>query len=191
MKNVFIFTAGLLVGSAVTYIATRNIFQKRLDDEVEEVREAYRQMKHGSEKVEETVEKEPTKEEIEKVKDLINYEKITSNYQGNKVNYSDVCARDKSKPYIIRPDEFDEMEDYDTISFMYYKENDILADENDDVVEDVEDTVGLDFSKHFGEFEDDSVYIRNDKYKIDYEILLSERNYEEDHPTYKPHEVEE
>ena len=93
MKNVFIFTAGLLIGSAVTYVTTKNIFQKRLDDEVEDVREAYRQMKHGSEKVEETIEKEPTKEEIEKNKDIINYEKITSNYQGHKVNYSDVCAR--------------------------------------------------------------------------------------------------
>lgn len=199
MKNVFIFTAGLLLGSGVTFIATKKFIQKRADEEIEEVREAYRKMKNdtdNSEKREIVEEKNELDEELEN--DRVEYEHIASQYtktkedsKTQKMNYSDICTRDKTKPYIIHPDEFEEIEDYDSLEFMYYVTDNILADERDDVVNNVEDIVGLDFKKHFGEYEEDAVYVRNDKYKIDYEILLSERSYLEDHPNYQPQEVEE
>ena len=53
------------------------------------------------------------------------------------------------------------------------------ADENDEVIEDVEDAVGIDSLNHFGEYEDDSVFVRNDARKCDYEILLDQRTYSE------------
>lgn len=43
--------------------------------------------------------------------------------------------------------------------------------------------------KHFGEYEDDSVYVRNDAKKCDYEILLDQRNYQEIFET-QPHGTE-
>ena len=55
----------------------------------------------------------------------------------------------------------------------------VLADENDEVIEDVEDAVGIDSLNHFGEYEDDSVFVRNDARKCDYEILLDQRAYSE------------
>ena len=47
----------------------------------------------------------------------------------------------------------------------------------DEPVEDVDDVVGIESLDHFGEWEDDSVFVRNDKYKTYYEILLDERKY--------------
>lgn len=37
--------------------------------------------------------------------------------------------------------------------------------------------VGLDYYTHFGEYEDDSVYIRNDAMKCDFEILADNRKF--------------
>lgn len=49
--------------------------------------------------------------------------------------------------------------------------------------------LGGDSLEHFGEYEDDSVYVRNDAKKCDYEILLDQRNYQEIFET-QPHRTE-
>ena len=54
-----------------------------------------------------------------------------------------------------------------------------MADDNDELVDDVEETVGSDSLNHFGEYEYDLVFVRNDRLKCDYEILLSLRKYSE------------
>jgi len=77
---------------------------------------------------------------------------------------------------VISPDSFGEMDDYNRISLTYYADG-VLADEDDEVVDDVDATVGSDALNHFGEYEDDSVFVRNDSRKCDYEILLDTRNY--------------
>lgn len=78
-------------------------------------------------------------------------------------------------PYVISPDEFGEYA-YETISLTYYAD-DVLADENYEIVDDIADVVGNDFASHFGEYEDDSVFVRNDRKRCDYEILRDYRNY--------------
>ena len=60
---------------------------------------------------------------------------------------------------------------------MLYYADQILAGEDDEKVEDVDNVVGLESLTHFGEFEDDSVFVRNDRLKCDYEILLDQRTY--------------
>ena len=63
-------------------------------------------------------------------------------------------------------------------------------DENDEEVDDVDEIVGEESLNHFGEYEDDSVFVRNDRLKCDYEILLDQRNYSDVAKT-RPHRVEE
>ena len=53
----------------------------------------------------------------------------------------------------------------------------VVLDEDDHIIDDVEDIVGEGFSKHFGEYEEDSVFVRNDGKKHDYEILKDFRLY--------------
>ena len=98
--------------------------------------------------------------------------------------YSDLSADDggvsdkQTKPYVIPPEQFGDNEEHEQISLTYYADG-VLADENDEVIEDVEDAVGIDSLNHFGEYEDDSVFVRNDARKCDYEILLDQRTYSE------------
>lgn len=109
---------------------------------------------------------------------LENSEIITENSYAS----SDKTA---DKPYVIPPEEFGEMESYVPESLTYYADG-VLADEDDKIIDDVEDVVGADFYKHFGEYEDDSVFVRNDSKKHDYEILKDFRLYS-DVVKNKPH----
>lgn len=78
-------------------------------------------------------------------------------------------------PYVISPEEFGEC-GYETISLTYYSDG-VLVDENDDLVDNANEIVGRDFASHFGEYEEDSIFIRNDSKKSDYEILRDYKNY--------------
>lgn len=83
-----------------------------------------------------------------------------------------------SSPYVISPEAYDDeqYEDYDKISLSYYADG-VLADENDNEIEDIEDSVGEKALTSFGEYEDDAVYVRNPRLRCDYEILIDQRNY--------------
>ena len=82
------------------------------------------------------------------------------------------------RPYVICPEEFGEMDEYETESLTYYADG-VLTDDFDNEIEDVDDLVGEESLSTFGDYEDDSVFVRNDKYKTDYEILLDDRKFSE------------
>lgn len=103
------------------------------------------------------------------------------------VRYIKKEVADVERPYVIPPEEFGEFDDYETISLTYYADG-VLADDMDERVEDVDHIVGTDSLTHFGEYEDDSVFVRNDSLKADYEILLDSRRYSEVVPTDPPSE---
>lgn len=110
------------------------------------------------------------------------------------VNYSDMQDKKQKqeigvdKPYVIQPSDFGEFDDYEKISLTYTADG-VLLDDMNEIVDDIEETVGEDSLEHFGEYEDDSVYVRNDAKKCDYEILLDQRNYHEIFET-QPHGTE-
>ena len=93
-----------------------------------------------------------------------------------------------NEPYVISPEQFGENEDYERISLTYYADQ-VLVDENDEMIEDVEEMVGFESLNHFGEYEDDSVFVRNDAKKCDYEILLDQKLYS-DVIDEMPHQME-
>ena len=96
-------------------------------------------------------------------------------------------ARDKYKanheeeegnPHVITPEEFGENNHYDRITLTYYADH-VLADENDEIIRDVEETIGFGSLNHFGEYEADIVYVQNDILKCYYEITRDLRKYED------------
>ena len=98
------------------------------------------------------------------------------------VNYSNMTEEEQkdvvNRPYVIPPSEFGEFDDYEKISLTYTADG-VLLDDMNEIVDDVDESVGEDSLEHFGEYEDDSVYVRNDTKKCDYEILIDQRNYQE------------
>jgi len=87
---------------------------------------------------------------------------------------------EKTSHYVIPPEEFGTNAGYEEISLTYYSDG-TIADDDDNAMseEDIEETIGRESLKHFGEYEPDSVFVRNDDMRTDYEILQDERSYEE------------
>lgn len=172
------FVGGVVVGAATSMFLLKDRYEKEANDEIEELRNFY------LEKTKKLKENDSEKESIEE-KPIENDEKPEYNKiaYANGYYYSDVDSerngdmRD-NKPYVITPDEFGEKDDYETNTLIYYKGNGIVADEEDIVVDNVDEVIGSESLNHFGEYEDDSVFVRNDRHECDYEILLDNGKFE-------------
>lgn len=68
----------------------------------------------------------------------------------------------------------------DPTEYMYYADH-ILADENSDVIDNIESLVGREALTYFGNEGVDSVYVHNKRLNMYIEILRSERQYKEDY----------
>ena len=80
--------------------------------------------------------------------------------------------------YVIAPDQVGDYDEYELVSLTYYADGVLTDSENNPILEeDIEDYVVPDFADHFGEYEDDSVFVRNEVMEIEYEILRDLRNY--------------
>ena len=79
-------------------------------------------------------------------------------------------------PFVIDPSEFGENPEYDTETLTYFADG-VLVDDVDDVIEEPDIVVGLENLKVFEEFGATTVYVRNDIYKTDYEIIRDDWNY--------------
>ena len=178
-SKVFIFALGAGIGSLVTWKIVKTKYEQIAQEEIDSVIEKFAPRKEKEEKeevaVENNVPKQEEKPDFYGYADVVNDLGYT-NYASNSTETEEVPK--VKKPYVIPPEEFGYKEDegYETET-LYYYEDKVLADEHDNRIEDVEGAVGYDSLTHFGEYEDDSVFVRNEQRKIDYEILLSERRY--------------
>lgn len=181
------FIAGTGIGSVCTWQLLKQKYELIVQKEIDSVKAVYAERKivekagksfaegfrDGLKVAEDRTPKDADDVDFKKYVSIIQKEDYT--------DYSRTVEEKKGeafveKPYVISPEEFGEFEEYEKISLTYYA-NKVLADENDEEVDDVEEIVGKESLNHFGEYEDDSVFVRNDRLKCDYEILLDQRNY--------------
>ena len=184
MKGLLIFAAGLAVGAVAGAVLVKNKVLADTKAEVEEVREYYRSARgkvnrednEEVKEVEEVAKKEYELKDIQ-VKDepktgLTNYSQITKMYM-SKDEFQSPMYDD---PFVIDPSEFGENPEYDTETLTYFADG-VLVDDVDDVIEEPDIVVGLENLKIFEEFGATTVYVRNDIYKTDYEIIRDDWNY--------------
>lgn len=191
ISNLFIFAVGAAIGSAVTWKMVKSKYEKIADEEIRSVREAYAQEKIGKQfskgfnngftgVQEKSSELGKTiKSENDRLRSILDKNDYTdySNVKKEREEDQDMCG-----PCVISPDEFGENEYYETNSLTYYADG-VLTDELDDPMDDetIEWVVGRESLDHFGEYEDDSVFVRNDRLETYYEILADSRTYKEVH----------
>ena len=177
------FATGAIAGSVVTWCFVKKKYERIAQEEIDSVKEVFAKKEFDSGA------KEMAKAGEEVVKglnggirqakekpDLVQYAAMVQKYGGTVGEEKEVPMKEKF-PYVIPPEEFGEFDDYERISLTYYADG-VLADDNNEVVDDVEDIVG-DALDHFGEYEDDSVFVRCDERKCDYEILMDQRTFSE------------
>ena len=175
-KNVFTFIAGAAIGSLVTWKLLDAKYKQIADEAIESTKERFLKWKADILADSTNSKEEPKVEEKKPYEkpDIMEYAAMIDKLKYEEKGGGEPMTHES--PYVIPPDEFDEMDDYEACSYTYYADN-VLTDDFGKVVEDIENTVGIDSLKHFGEYEDYSVFVRNDILKTDYEILLDNRKY--------------
>lgn len=172
------FAFGAVIGSAAAWQIARKKYERIAEEEIQSVKETYSRREAvviKAETEEDVPDSQARKESVVAYAARLRQEGYLP---------SDTEVKEEKRPmpadipYVITPDEFGEFDEYEKISLTYYSDG-VLADDNDDVVDDVEEIVGSESLTHFGEYEEDSVFVRNDQRKCDYEILLDQRTYDE------------
>lgn len=161
MNNIAVAVSSLVVGAAVgafvSYKVTKTKIERAAKEEVEEVREYYKN----------------------KYKKVIEEQEAQSEQTEAQPQEAEEVEEEKEYgvgPYVISPDEFGELYDYDPVTLILYADG-ILAYEDGVRVDDVDDVVGIESLNTFGRYDDDTVHVRNENMKCDYEILKDESRY--------------
>ena len=199
-KGLCIFAAGALAGAAVAARAVREKYQQEAEEEIAEMRDYYRELRKNAKTPDEDKmleEDENSKEEKEE-NDKNEYDEIVKNYT-NYTQYNDTETKENKKeekeertnyePFIIDAEEFGEDPSYDTTTLTYYKDK-VLTNDLDDVID--YSVAGEENLKIFDEHPDcKAIYVRDDIYMVDYEILRDPYQYDEydDFPDKKPHQL--
>ena len=171
LSNVIMFATGAAIGSVVTWRFLKTKYENLVQEEIAAIREVYAMEQSYNED-----DTESEDDEEDDTQDKEEYKKIVSRYNDNDDDEEE--GEEMIEPYVIVPEEFDE-NGYDTDTLFYYADGVLAYGDTNEVVENPEDLVCEDFADHFGEYEQDSVFVRNDNLKMDFAILRDLRPYSE------------
>lgn len=179
MNKVIAFMLGAAAGSLLTWKLVENKYKQLADEEIQSVIDHFK----NKDKKEEN-ELEQFAEEPKKVDEYTEDKKVYNNIIKD-MNYSQdkdytvyiEPGQEVIPPYVIAPEDFGEAYDYRTKTLTYYADG-VLTDEDGEIIVDPESIIG-DGLEHFGDFEDDSVHVRNDENECDYQILKHELTFTE------------
>lgn len=184
LNKIMIFSAGAAIGSVVTWKLVKTKYEQIAQQEIESVREAFETHETKEATKEELVDDSEEPDEAEEVTEVKQY-KATLVGAGYLDEHDELLNKEEvydnmDRPYVISPDDYGDPDvGYDTESLDYYEGDGVLTDSFGEVVENVDELVGEDFATHFGDYERDSVFVRNDEMEVDYEILRDYRSYSE------------
>lgn len=188
LTNLIMFAAGAVIGSVATWKLVKTKYEMKADQEIESMKEYYNNKelkveKDSITKVADSIEK--CRKSADKAVEA--YKNYAQKYMSQQLIKPETRLEEEdeeeemTKPYIITPEEFADSE-YSVESLTYYTDGVIENDYGETWSDDeIEFLIGSDFAEHFGEYEQDSVYVRNEYKEIDYEILRDTRSYSESH----------
>lgn len=187
-SNIAILLVGAAIGGACAWVLAARKYEGIANEEIASVKETFKRELQRSASQKEDDDLSIRKKALEKP-DLEDYAArihregyigIDPSPDGQKeCPDSDGDTASAQKIHVIPPEDYGESDGYRQMSLTYYQD-DVLTDELGEPIADAERLVGEDFSSHFGEYEDDAVYIRNDDLKIECEILREYSNFSEE-----------
>lgn len=168
----FTFVLGIVIGAGVTYLCMKS----KVDDEIEEVREAI--VEKREEEAEIKLQQKIEKEDIFKAANEL--------LSKNSYTYND---SKKDTIYTVSSDEAGE-DGYKLLNFVYHTDG-IITDNDNNPVDNVPLHLGINYMQMIKDTVGDFVYIRNEPQQTDYEIEISDKAYsyidEEPHRIGKRH----
>lgn len=207
--KIFLFAVGAAIGSAVTWKLVKTKYEQIAQEEIDSVKDEYASlMKSMRDKLKNSVVQPNETEECDDdypddddrdftphEQEMVEYYKLTSKYRKSEGEEADEEDNENNEeggngdeddlgfpyingPYVISVDEFNSSPPGYNAQPLDYFADGILAD-GWGVPLDIEETIGEDALNHFGDDQDDIVYVRNERNEIDYEVTRDPRTYEE------------
>ena len=187
LSSVIIFCGGVFIGGFLTWDFFKTKYEKIADEEIASVKETFEHREPRPDKnykVEEELKGNDTYINVSPgVAERIIHIIDSNGYR----NYSNTAIETDKKggtadmelkqPYVITPEQYEDNVDYTKVSLTWYNDE-VLEDDWGNVLE-PDDVIGSDALKTFGQYEKDSVFVRDDDEQIDYEVLLDTRSYKE------------
>lgn len=190
--NIIAFAVGTAMGAVGAWYFSKKKYEKKLQDDIDSVKATFTYQKPEPETETAPVANDISTEQVpltsvteelgaridsleSKVPDILEHDDVGYEQRVEDLGYMQP-GQFGDRPRVISPEEFGEYEDYDLITLVYFLDG-VLADTDNSPVEDIDKVIGKDSLNHFGEYEDDCVYVRNDRLKCDYEVLLDQREF--------------
>lgn len=178
--GVVAFLTGAAVGAFATWRVCKERYERLAEEDIKSVREMYARR---TAEPEPEVDEEPTEVDFDELRTITS--QVVTKQMIADLGYDKAIMKENEekgepnamgKPYVIDPIESGNGGEYEIVSLTYYADG-VLTDESDEPIEDIESFIGVNPEDHFGEYEDDSVFVRDDDMKIDYEILRDYNKY--------------
>lgn len=189
-KTAAAFALGAATGALSTWFIIRERYAEKMREERAALRESMRKTPKNIVKTETTEDENEQSAPAIKYGDYVNQAKRYAPGEYNIVPGSEDeegeseptvekidPVEDYRDPYVVSMDEFATMDGHDAVTLTYFRDG-VLADENYDRITDVEATVG-DALERLEQYGEDCVYVRNERLRVDYEILRDMRSYHE------------
>lgn len=176
LSSAIIFCGGVFIGGFLTWDFFKTKYEKIADEEIASVKETFEHREPRPDKnykVEEELKGNDAYVNIIDSNSYRNYSNTTIETD-KKGGTADM---ELNRPYVITPEQYEDNVDYTKVSLTWYSDE-VLEDDWGNVL-DPDDVIGRDALTTFGQYEDDSVFVRDDDEQVDYEVLRDTRSYEE------------
>lgn len=169
------FLGGIGLGFCVGTYTTDKRLRTMMDEEVKAVEEYYEKKLNEESKqvVVETIPVKPSDDQLKEVVDDILEKHSYTNYS----KLQEEADNELIEIEIISPEEYGEDLEYDCVEGLTYYSDGYLADEYDEVVENITELIGSEALYSFGQYEDDAVHVKNNELKKYYQIIKSDEKY--------------
>lgn len=176
LSSAIIFCGGVFIGGFLTWDFFKTKYEKIADEEIASVKEAFEHREPRPDKNYKVEEELKGNDAYINIIDSNSY-KNYSNTPIETEKKGGTADMELKRPYVITPEQYEENVDYTKVSLTWYSDE-VLEDDWGNVL-DPDDVIGNEALKTFGQYEDDSVFVRDDDEQVDYEVLRDTRSYEE------------
>ena len=206
LQTILIVIASAGISGAAGYFIAKNKYEKKADEEIKSVKKAFNEhlneltksgekidipmtrngySKYSKKKLsEKKTKKESDREPLPTDPVVVdNYIDYSAPYRTSSKNVKtekkfvedEKGAASNDEPYIISPDDF-MASSYESSTLLYYADG-VLADSDNNVISSYIGLIGPKALNSFGQYQEDTVFVRNDKLKTDFEIILDTREF--------------
>lgn len=206
LQTILIVIASAGISGAAGYFIAKKKYEKKADEEIESVKKAFNEHLNELTKAGEKIDipmtrngyskKKSSEKKTKKESDreplptdpvaVANYTNYTDYYAPYRISSKSVKTEKKfvedekgatsnDEPYIISPDDF-MASSYESSTLLYYADG-VLADDDNNVISSYIGLIGPKALNSFGQYQEDTVFVRNDKLKTDFEIILDTREF--------------